>query len=134
MMGGRRDFHETLASKKGKKWEAWKTEDWRPNKERLPNGFSPIVKYARENGVELGLWFNPSSYKSLENWERDAQIILDLYHEYQIRYFKIDGIQLPDKLADHRLRLFFEKIMKESDGEIVLIPDANGRTANRIPL
>jgi hypothetical protein len=112
------------ANKTGAKWDVWSKEDWVPNKERLPNGLNPIVEYARKKGVQLGLWFHPSNHNSYENWETDAEVILGLYRDYGICYFKIDGIQLPDKLADHRLRFLFDRVSTESNGDIVINLDA----------
>jgi hypothetical protein len=112
------------ANKTGARWDLWSKEDWVPNKERLPNGLKPIAEFARKKGVQLGLWFHPSNHNSYENWESDADVILGLYRDYGICYFKIDGIQLPDKLADHRLRLLFDRVSTESKGDVVINLDA----------
>lgn len=108
----------------GQKWDLWDKVDWEPHTGRLPNGLNPVVAYAREKGVRLGLWFHPSTHNSNENWETDAEIILSLYRNYDIRYFKIDGIRILDKMADHRLRLLFDRVSTESDGNIVINLDA----------
>ncbi len=112
------------ADSKGHKWDMWSKEDWTPHAGRLPNGFKPIARYAEEKGIRLGLWFHPSNHNSYENWESDAEVILDLFRDYGICYFKIDGTQLPDKLSDHRLWLLFEKVSKDSEGGIVINLDA----------
>ena len=39
---------------------------------------------------------------------RMPEIVARLFHDYGIRYFKIDGISLPDKHAEVNLRKFFE--------------------------
>ncbi len=122
--GWQQGLSQNSAQSGGEKWDLWSKEDWQPHAERLPNGFKPIVDYARKKDIQLGLWFAPSNYKSYENWEMDAEIILSLYNTYSIRYFKIDGTMLPDKLADHRLRMLFDKVSTESDGNIVINLDA----------
>ncbi|WP_297095014.1 alpha-galactosidase [uncultured Draconibacterium sp.] len=122
--GWQQGLSQNSAQAAGDKWDLWSKEDWEPHAERLPNGFKPIVEYARKKNIQLGLWFAPSNYNSYENWEMDAEIILNLYHTYSIRYFKIDGTMLPDKLADHRLRMLFDKVSTESDGNIVINLDA----------
>jgi len=122
--GWQQGLSSNSAQAKGNKWDAWDKNDWKPHAERLPNGFKPIVEYAREKDIQLGLWFHPSNHNSYENWETDADIILDLYKNYGIRYIKIDGTQLPDKLSDHRLRLLFDKVSTESNGNVVINLDA----------
>ncbi len=115
----------TNSAKKGAlRWDSWDEADWKPHQQRLPNGLLPIVKYAKSKGVQMGLWFHPSNHNSYETWETDADIILDLYNSTGIRYFKIDGINLPDKLSDSRLRMLFEKVSLESNGEVVINLDA----------
>lgn len=118
--GWQQGLSQNSATFEGDKWDLWEKEDWEPNRERLPSGLDPIVKYAEQKGIQLGLWFHPSNYNSYENWQSDAEVILGLYNNYGIRYFKIDGIELPDKLAEHRLRQLFDKIIKESAGNIVI--------------
>ncbi|MCK3683909.1 alpha-galactosidase [Maribellus sp. YY47] len=122
--GWQQGLSQNSAQASGNKWDSWSKEDWKPHAERLPNGFNPIVEYARKKNIELGLWFHPSNHNSYENWKTDAEIILNLYNTYNIRYFKIDGIMLPDKLADHRLRMLFDKVATESEGDVVINLDA----------
>ncbi|WP_321343097.1 alpha-galactosidase [uncultured Draconibacterium sp.] len=122
--GWQQGLSQNSAQSAGDKWDLWSEEDWKPHAERLPNGFKPIVEYARKKDIQLGLWFHPSNYNSYENWETDAEIILNLYKTFDIRYFKIDGIMIPDKLADHRLQKLFDKVSTESDGNIVINLDA----------
>ncbi len=122
--GWQEGLSQNSAQQAGEKWAAWEREDWLPHAERLPDGFAPIVRYAREKRIELGLWFNPTRANDYATWERDADIVLDLYREHGFRYIKIDGVELPTKTADDRFRRFCEKVMRESNGEIVLHLDA----------
>jgi len=110
----------SATSMKDDKWDFWNVEDWQPNKERFPNGFKTVANYAKSKGIQLGLWFNPSHKFDYKNWENDANIILGLYWDYGVHYFKIDGTDLPDKLSAHRFGLLMEKVNKESDGKIVI--------------
>jgi len=105
---------------KGDKWDLWNVEDWQPNKERFPNGFKPVVNYAKSKGIQLGLWFHPSNQFDYKNWENDAEVILGLYRDYGVRYFKIDGTDLPNKLSGYRFGLLMDKVNKESKGKIVI--------------
>ncbi|MCF8379840.1 MAG: alpha-galactosidase [Bacteroidales bacterium] len=99
---------------------------WEPDKEKFPDGLEKIVTKAWELEIQLGLWFNPSADSSYKNWQRDANVILSLYLEYDIRYFKIDGLIIPDKLAETNFRAFLEEIIKGSDGNIVINLDVTG--------
>lgn len=122
--GWQQGLSQNSAQQAGEKWAAWEREDWVPHAERLADGFAPIVRYAKKKQIELGLWFNPTRANDYATWERDADIVLDLYRKHGFRYIKIDGMELPTKTADERFRRFCEKIMRESNGEIVLHLDA----------
>jgi len=66
---------------------------WDPNPERFPGGLEPVVSKGKELGIEVCLWFNPSRDNSNENWEKDANTLINLYRKYGIRTFKIDGVK-----------------------------------------
>ncbi len=128
--GWQQGLSSNSAQSGGKLWDLWTEENWQPHAERFPNGFAPVVEHARAKGVELGLWFHPSNANDYEHWERDARIVVNLYKNFKIRYFKIDGIKLPNKLSEINLRRFFDRIAEQSDGKIVVNLDAtaNNRT------
>ncbi len=105
--------------------DIWSNPDyWKPDPKRFPNGLSPIIKRGKELGIEIGLWFNPSIQNSYADWEKDAQAIIALYKEYGVRIFKIDGTNLPDKLAETRLRKLYNTIMEATQWKVVLNLDA----------
>lgn len=69
--------------------------DWLVNKEKFPNGLTPIIEKCKENGMGLGLWFEPEMvsresdfYKAHPDWcihipgieakEIRNQLVLDL--------------------------------------------------------
>ena len=83
-----------------------------------------MVKHAKAQGIDLGLWFHPSNANDYANWERDALIVVNLYRNYGIRYFKIDGIKLPSKQSEINLRRFFDRIVRDSEGQVVINMDA----------
>ena len=112
------------SKKGGKLWDQWDEKNWQPHAERFPNGLAPVVKHARKKGVELGLWFHPSNANDYASWERDGRIVANLYRNFGIRYFKIDGIKLPNKQSEVNLRRFFDKIVKDTDGQVVVNLDA----------
>ncbi len=111
------------ASKAGKKWDDWSTEDWQPHPKRFPNGFEPIIKTAKEKKVEICLWFNPSKTNSYQLWERDADILIEYYRRYGIKVFKIDGISFTNKQSEVNLRKLFTKVMTQSKGQVTFNMD-----------
>lgn len=92
---------------------------WVPDPEKFPNGLDPVVKKGKELGIEVCLWFNPSRDNSNENWEKDADALIGLNKKYGIRTFKIDGVNLPDKLAEVNFRKFLDKVNKETNQGVV---------------
>ena len=88
------------------------------------------MERARELGLEVGLWFNPSIQDNFADWEKDAAAIIGLWREYGIRIFKIDGLQIPCKKAEENLRRLFDRVKEESAGAVIFNLDATaGRRA-----
>ena len=101
--------------------DMWKNDNyWKPDPKRFPNGLEPIVKRGKELGIEICLWFNPSSQNDYADWEKDANALISIYKTFGIRTFKIDGTTIPNKLSEIRLRNFYESIMKATDWKAVL--------------
>ena len=107
----------------------WDNKDyWKPDPKKYPRGLYPIVKRGKELGIEIGLWFNPSVQNDFADWQKDAQAIIDLYREYGIRIFKIDGLTIPTKEAETNLHRLFNKVLEETNEEVIFNLDA---TASR---
>ena len=100
---------------------------WEPNPEKFPNGLEPIVKRGKELGIEVCLWFNPSKDNSNELWEKDADALIGFYKKYGIRTFKIDGVNLPDKLAEVNFRKFLDKVSLETNHNVVFNLDVTAQ-------
>ena len=92
---------------------------WTPAKDKYPHGLAPVVEKAKELGIELGLWFNPSVQNDFEDWEKDVEAVVKLYREYGIRVFKIDGLSIPTKKAETNLRKFFDTVLEKTDNQVV---------------
>ena len=103
---------------------------WTPDPQKYPRGLTPVVERARELGIEIGLWYNPSIENDFADWEKDADAITGLYREYGIRIFKIDGLQIPGKKAESNLRRLFDRVRAQTDDAVVFNLDA---TAGRRP-
>ncbi|MCC7492500.1 MAG: alpha-galactosidase [Fimbriimonadaceae bacterium] len=107
----------------------WQRADyWAPHPERFPRGLAPVVAAGRAAGIEVCLWFNPSSDDSYAHWQDDSQTLIELYHQHGIRVFKIDGVSIPDKRADTNLRRIFDAVLAATDYEVTFNLDA---TASR---
>jgi len=103
----------------------WDNPDyWKPDPQKYPNGLHPVVKRGKELGVEICLWYNPSIQNDYADWQKDAQAIIDLYAEYGIRTFKIDGLAIPTKQSEINLRKFFDKVLEKTDNNVVFNLDA----------
>lgn len=102
----------------GGKWSGYHSADfdfWAPHPERLPNGFAPIIAQAERLGIQLCLWFSPDSDDDFVNWEKDADIMLDLHKRYNISHFKLDGIRLRSKKGErHLINMMRKAIIKSA--------------------
>ena len=97
---------------------------WKPDSVKYPHGLHPIVKRAKELGVEICLWFNPSVQNDYADWEKDAKALIDLYNEYGIRTFKIDGLNIPNKKSESNLRNLFDRVLENTNNSAVFNLDA----------
>lgn len=92
---------------------------WNPNSDKFPKGLAPIVEKGKKLGIEICLWFNPSPDDGNVNWEKDANALIDLYKQFGIRTFKIDGVKMPDKQSEINFRKFLDKVVEATNGEAV---------------
>lgn len=105
--------------------DIWSNPDyWTPDVVKFPNGLQPLVDKGKKLGVEICLWFNPSIQDNFAAWEKDAGVLIHLYQKYGIRTFKIDGTNLPNKLAEIRLRKLYNKVMEATGWQVILNLDA----------
>lgn len=99
---------------------AFDPEFWEPNRERFPRGLEPVVAAAKAKGMRLGLWFGPDSSREAANWERDAELLLKLYHELGVEFIKVDSMKTHSALALKRQRMLFNRVQEGSDGRVVI--------------
>jgi len=98
----------------------WRNPDyWKPDPIKFPKGLASVVKKGKKLGIEICLWFNPSPDNSNANWEKDAKALINLYNEYGIRTFKIDGVILGDKAAEINFRKMLDKVVAATNREAV---------------
>lgn len=117
--GWQQGLSKNSANKAGVRWDRWEPEDWKPHKVRFPNGFENIVRRAKELNISLGLWFNPGSNNQYSDWKTNAEILIGYYQKYNIKVFKIDGIDLVDKESEINIQHFFEYVMHATKGDVV---------------
>lgn len=96
---------------------------WKINSNKFPNGFSKIVSVAKQNEIKLGLWFSPDKYKDYCQWRLDAHVMIDFYHKYGIKYFKLDGIDIENKASEQNVVKMLEEVDKLTDGNVVFNMD-----------
>ncbi len=93
-------------------------EYWSVDSLKFPNGLTPIAKAAKNAGIKLGLWFSPDFANFYENYQKDAETLLDLHQKYGVSFFKIDGVCLKDKLTETRLAAMVDRVHRESGGKV----------------
>ena len=112
-------------SGKGSFKDIWKDSlYWTPDPVKFPQGLDRVVAKARRLNMRIGLWFNPSIQNEFADWKKDAEAVLSLWRRYGITIFKIDGLQIPTKLAEQRLRNFFDEVTRQSGGNVIFNLDA----------
>ncbi len=107
--------------KKGGVWEGYYADNsdfWLVNPERFPNGLKFIVGKAKENGIEFGLWFSPDSSNDFENYEKDIKTLMNLYNTYGVRYFKLDGVKIRNKLCEMRFIKLLQELTNLTKGDM----------------
>lgn len=103
---------------------------WVPDPKRFPRGLAAVTRPAAEKGIRFGLWFGPDSSHDAANWERDANWLLKLHRECGVDYYKLDSMKTTGALSLERQQKLFDKVLKESDGKIVVDMDV---TAEKRP-
>ncbi len=107
--------------KKGGVWEGYYADNsdfWQVNPERFPNGLKVVVDKAKECGIEFGLWFSPDSSNDFANYEKDVETLMNLYTTYGVRYFKLDGVKIRNKLCEMRFTRFMQELVNRTKGDI----------------
>lgn len=92
---------------------------WTPSRDKYPSGLAPVVEKAKELGIELGLWFNPSAQNDFEDWEKDVEAVVGLFNAYGIEVFKIDGVSIPNKKSEENFRRFLDGVLARTGNQVV---------------
>ncbi len=116
--GWQQGLSKNSAQKADMLWDDWKTDDWKVNKTRFPNGLKPVTDKARSLGIGLGLWFNPSKNNYYSLWERDKSILLDLHRTHGISWIKIDGMSIGSKTEEKNVFNMLQGAMNAGNGNL----------------
>ncbi len=92
---------------------------WNADSVKFPGGLQKIVTAAKQKGIQVSLWFNPSTDSSFKNWEKDAEVLIAQYKKYGIAMWKIDGVQAADKTAEINFRGFLDKVSAATNYQAV---------------
>ena len=103
---------------------------WKPDPKKFPNGFAPVLQQANKLGIEICLWFNPSQDSSYTHWRDDAAALINLYNQYGIRTFKIDGVQIVDKQGEINFRKTLDSVMSVTNHNAVFNLDVTAGRRN----
>ena len=94
-------------------------EYWRISPERLENGsFDSLCQLAEEQGIELALWMAPSGNLGYRDHQEFAELILDFYHQYNFRLFKIDGAYFSSYDAEEKFTSMLRTVREQSGKEV----------------
>lgn len=119
--GWQKGITSNSAMAKGGVWEgyyAFDPEFWTVNAKKFPRGLEPVAEAGKRNSIKIGLWFSPDASGDMKNWEKDAEILLNLYKTYDVRYFKLDGVKIRNKKCEINLIKLMERVTKESKNEV----------------
>lgn len=105
-------------------------EFWAVNPQRLPNGLKPIEDYAKENGIVLGLWFSPDGENDYENWQRDAETLLNLHAKHGVIAFKMDGLTFRSKRGEENFGRLMRRVVEGSEGKVFFNLDTTASIRN----
>lgn len=107
--------------KTGGVWEGYYEFDpdfWNINPMKFPHGFLCIAERAAAKHVKLGLWFSPDSSHDFKNWEKDVETLVELYRNYGICFFKMDGIKIRNKYCEIQLMKLLSSVMEKTDYQV----------------
>jgi len=104
----------------------FKGDFWELKKERFKNGMEEMRDYAKENGVELGLWFAPDSQNCYERLERDISVLKAAYDNWKMRYFKFDMLYVENMEMYKAFEKMLSKVYSFGNDVFVQLDVTNG--------
>ncbi len=70
---------------------------WEMNHSRFPSGIEEMRDVARDNGIELGLWFAPDFHENFKHFDRDVAVLKNAHDNWNANYFKLDMLYINNR-------------------------------------
>lgn len=105
---------------------------WAVNSEKFPQGFEPIQALAKEQNVNVGVWYCLDRADHYAKWREDLATMLGLWRSHGITQFKIDGMSLSSRQAEANVLNLFRELFVQSGGEIAITHDITGGKSRRL--
>ncbi len=99
---------------------------WVPAPHKFPDGFKKTSDYIVSKGAHFGLWFSPDFDNDYENVDKDIEVLTKLHKEYNVTFFKIDGVNVTSKKMEINLVKLIETVKKNCDGKVDFDLDITG--------
>lgn len=99
---------------------------WMPAPHKFPSGFDKVTDEIMKNGAHIGLWFSPDFSNDYENVEKDIETVVDFYNRYNVKFFKIDGVDVINSTIGTKLLHFVKEVYRKTKGAITLDMDITG--------
>lgn len=99
---------------------------WVPAPHKFPDGFKKTSDYIISKGAHFGLWFSPDFDNDYENVDKDIEVLTNLYKEYNVTFFKIDGVNVISKKMEINLVKLIETVSANCDGKVTFDLDITG--------
>ena len=97
-----------------------------PAPHKFPSGFDKVTDEIMKNGAHVGLWFSPDFSNDYENVEKDIATVVDFYNRYNVKFFKIDGVDVINSTIGTKLLHFVKEVYRRTKGAITLDMDITG--------
>ena len=88
---------------------------WECDHNRFPEEIGPVVAYAKEKGIRVGMWFAPDTHGCFAHWERDVEVLRKAYNEWGVRFFKLDMYWVSDDGERDKMLRMLETIHSFGD-------------------
>jgi len=99
---------------------------WMPAPHKFPSGFKKVTDTIMENGAHVGLWFSPDFANDYENVDKDIETVVNLYNNYNVKFFKIDGVDVINSTIGTKLMHFVKEVLRRTDNKVSLDMDITG--------
>lgn len=92
-------------------------------RETFPHGLKPIIDLAKENGLEVGLWYSCDATGDYKYYQNDVENVINLYNKHGVSTFKIDGIRLKNKNCEKNVEKILSTLRQQTDNKIKINMD-----------